>query len=923
MSPKTLSRLLLVPTVLLLADLLPAQKGAMTFDDVMRFRAIRSPSISEDGQVIAYQTHPDRGDDEVLVQDLGRNREHRIPLATNPEISSDGRWVKMTRSLSHAENAKKGKDKEKPGLVLLDLESGEQKTMASVKASRFSKDGHWLAVHHNAPSQEDDNKPEGEEEFKRAEGTALVLHSLAALGEERMEKVDGYLFDPESAFLVYAVTSKRGHNGLFYRALDAAGKSGTLHAIEGGRYSQMGWNEQADALAFIHSIEDPAGEQGDGSLMLWTRGESKAQVLTDSAAAPEGWVLPKQSRPSWSKDGKRIFFGYQPAKMAELVRSLQSKDEKAGADDAADPFDQEAILEARELDVWHWNDPLISTQQKNQWNRVKNQTYRAVYHREGGKIVPLADEDMPQVEVPENSVIGFGRADTPYRKEITWNGRFADIYLVDIRSGKREKALEHQGGSVSISPRGEFLAFYREGQWHLRGTRSRQTRSLTAGLKVPFANEDHDFPSDVPGYGVAGWLEDESAVLIYDKYDIWQFPTVEGEAKNITAGAGREAKRIFRIVDLDPEREYLGAGEELLLSSYQDLEKGFGFYRGKVGGSVVEKLLEADKRFRVVAKAKSAERLLYTREDYDEFPDLWVGDMSFAASEKVSNLGAQTAPFAWGQSELVNYEAADGSQLQGVLIKPGNYQPGERYPVLVYYYRFFTQRLHEFNPVVINHRPCFPYYASNGYAVFLPDIRFEVGHPGSAATRCLLPGINKIVEMGVADPDAIGLHGHSWSGYQSAFVITQTDAFACAIAGAPVSNMTSAYSGIRWASGMARQFQYEKTQSRIGGTLWEVPELYIENSPVFFADRISTPLLIQFGDEDGAVPWYQGIELYLALRRLGKDCVFLQYRGEPHHLQKYANKLDYSIKMREYLDHYLKGKAPARWIEQGMPYAGK
>jgi dipeptidyl aminopeptidase/acylaminoacyl peptidase len=272
---------------------------------------------------------------------------------------------------------------------------------------------------------------------------------------------------------------------------------------------------------------------------------------------------------------------------------------------------------------------------------------------------------------------------------------------------------------------------------------------------------------------------------------------------------------------------------------------------------------------------------------------------------------------------LVNYEAADGTKLQGVLIKPGNYQPGESYPVLVYYYRFFTQRLHEFNQVVVNHRPCFPYYASNGYAVFLPDIRFEVGHPGSAATRCLLPGIEKIVEMGVADPKAIGLHGHSWSGYQSAFVITQTDAFACAIAGAPVSNMTSAYSGIRWGSGMARQFQYEKTQSRIGGSLWEVPELYIENSPVFFADRINTPLLIQFGDEDGAVPWYQGIELYLALRRLDKDCVFLQYRGEPHHLQKYANKLDYSIKMHEYLDHYLKGKPAAKWIEQGMPYQGK
>jgi dipeptidyl aminopeptidase/acylaminoacyl peptidase len=241
----------------------------------------------------------------------------------------------------------------------------------------------------------------------------------------------------------------------------------------------------------------------------------------------------------------------------------------------------------------------------------------------------------------------------------------------------------------------------------------------------------------------------------------------------------------------------------------------------------------------------------------------------------------------------------------------------------VYYYRFFSQRIYEFNQTVINHRPHFPFYASHGYAVFLPDIRFDVGLPGYSATKCLVPGIQKLIDMGIADPDAIGLHGHSWSGYQTAFVITQTDIFKCAVAGAPVSNMTSAYSGIRWGTGMARQFQYEQSQSRIGATLWERRDLYIDNSPVFFADRIKTPLLIIFGDEDGAVPWYQGIELYLAMRRLGKDCVFLQYRGEPHHPQKYPNKLDWFNKMKEYFDHYLKGQPGPEWITQGVPYKGK
>jgi dipeptidyl aminopeptidase/acylaminoacyl peptidase len=290
---------------------------------------------------------------------------------------------------------------------------------------------------------------------------------------------------------------------------------------------------------------------------------------------------------------------------------------------------------------------------------------------------------------------------------------------------------------------------------------------------------------------------------------------------------------------------------------------------------------------------------------------------------RLTDVNPQIADFAWGEAELVEWATDDGTELQGVLITPDGWKPGTRLPVLVYYYRFFSHRLHLFNEPVVNHRPSFPVYASSGYAVFLPDIRFEVGRPGPSAVECLTSGIDHLVEIGVADPDAVGLHGHSWSGYQTAFVVTQTDIFAAAVAGAPVSNMTSAYSGIRWGTGLARQFQYEKSQSRIGGSLWETPELYIENSPVFFADRISTPLLIQFGDEDEAVPWTQGIELYLACRRLDKNCIMLQYRGEPHHLKQDANKLDYSIKMKQFFDHHLRGEPAPGWMTDGVPYRGE
>ena len=315
--------------------------------------------------------------------------------------------------------------------------------------------------------------------------------------------------------------------------------------------------------------------------------------------------------------------------------------------------------------------------------------------------------------------------------------------------------------------------------------------------------------------------------------------------------------------------------------------------------------------------------VIFTRESYNVFPDLWSSDIRFTNTKRLTYLNNQLDAFHWGTSELVEFENTDGVPLQAVLIKPADYDSSKTYPVFVYYYEKSSQRLHSFNQTVINHRPSFGYYASNGYCVYLPDIHFEVGYPGMSAVKSLVPAVQKIIDMGVADKNAIGLHGHSWSGYQTAFVVTQTNIFKAAIAGAPVSNMTSAYSGIRWGAGVARQFQYERGQSRIGPSMFENLDLYMENSPVFYADKIKTPLLLMHGDKDEAVPWEQSIEMYLAMRRLGKDVIFLQYRNEPHHPQKYPNKIDYTIRMKEYFDYHLKGLEPAEWIIQGIPYSGK
>jgi dienelactone hydrolase len=800
------------------------------------------------------------------------------------------------------------------------------------------------------PEPEIAGEPTGGEEAAAKErkderlGATLVLRELATGREVEVPHVTEYAFDAPSAYLAYAVAAPGGDgNGAYLRSL---GEPGTpelaLRLDPDGRHTHLTWSEEGSApaslLAFVaapaEGDDDPPEETDPGTLYVW---DGALHAALASADAPEGWYVPSANELSWSTDGERLFFGLKP--LAERLPEEDADDEEAGGEQAPfDPYELDAILEDRGVDVWGWEDPLIVPQQKKQWDEERKRVYRAVYHRGSGRAVPLADREMRQVDVTDNPVAALGAADVSYLREITWDGWYFDLFRVDLRDGSKQLVARKLRESPNrISPGGRYVVYYRSPHWFLFDGESGISRNLTESLPVPFSDEDHDYPEPAPGYGVADWVApaaaaggaalEAEAVVIYDKYDLWQFPVGGGEPLELTAGEGRRRQVVFRLVDLDPEdepREHVEPGERLLLAAYHDRLKHQGFAEARAGAAGVRFLEEGrGEYYEYVTRAADAPRLLFTRESYTEFPDLWLADLSLGGSRRLSDANPEIARFAWGEAELVEWPGDDGAPLQGVLIKPGNYVAGQRYPVLVYFYRLFSQRLHRFNELAVNHRPSFPYYASHGYAIFLPDIRFEVGRPGLSSTKALVSGVEELVRRGIADPAAIGLHGHSWSGYQTAFVVTQTDVFAAAAAGAPVANMTSAYGGIRYGSGLARMFQYEQSQSRVGATLWNGRDRYIESSPLFYADRVHTPLLIEFGDEDDAVPWTQGIELYLALRRLDKPSWFLEYRGEPHHLRKYPNKLDYTIKMREFFDHYLKGAPAPAWMTEGVPYRGK
>lgn len=893
---------------------LHAQQGkSLELEDIMKFQHSESPSISEDGKWVTHVAAPDRGDSDVLVYSSNGKEKYHIEGADKPVFSNDGNWVAMSKVVPALDLENAGKDRSKspkPGLVLLNTASGEQLRIDSVSRFLFSNDSRSLFVHRTG---KDNGKKEGSEL-----GSDLQVIGLPGMEQREIPFVKEFMADSTFTWLAYIVSDTLpGNNGVYIDSL-AGGTTIPLVKYDSATWSSyLTWCDSRDELVFLLGDLDEEGNRLSAALWSWRPQIDAAEEMLSDGDLEPGWRIYHKNRLTWSDDGLHLFLGTKPED--EIIPP--GEEDK---DSITDLFNKEEILAKREVDVWHWDDPFINTHQKKRWKREKHRTYTGVVSIRNGKFTQLADREVPGLRVVPSALYAIGYSDLPYRKRMTWDGSYYDFYVVNVESGNRQLVAKELQESARISPDGEHVAWYNNDHWHLMNAVTGERLVLNESLAVPFYDEDWDYPADRPGYGIAGWIAGATgAVLIYDKFDIWKFPFDGGEPVCMTEGRGRETGVQFRIKKLDDEKLWYKEEDEVLLTGYHDLEKHRGIYGMKIGEPGVSELAGGAYRYSLVAQAEDADRILFTRETYREFPDLWVTNGKFRKLEKLSDLGSQTDGFAWGDAELVEWMSVDGRPIQGILIKPGNYEPGKQYPVLVYYYRFFTPRMYSFPDMLINHRPVFPYYASNDYAVFLPDIRFDIGTPGYAATKCLVPGVQNLIDMGIADPAAVGLHGHSWSGYQTAFVITQTDLFACAIAGAPVSNMTSAYSGIRWGSGLARQFQYEKSQSRIGGSLWEARDKYIENSPVFYADRIETPLLIQFGDKDEAVPWYQGIELYLAMRRLEKDCIFLQYRGEPHHLKKYANQLDYTIKFREYLDHYLKGEAPAAWIEEGVEYRGE
>ena len=918
----------LIPLALCLSFSVPsfATQRALTIDDIMQFETLQQPVISDNGKVIAVQATPDRGDSRALVRFSDNSKRYQIDHGSNVKVSADGRFVLADIEPPLFDRETEKSDDLPHSVVLLATDSGTTQQFDEVESTLFSDNGAYLLIKHkpvkddedaaqalaaqtNEPSTDEQTKPDVDE---KDVGTNVTLIKLATSEQITLNNVTKFAFDKAGNYVAVLQNKHQVHQMSLVKL-----ESLTSEILYDSN------SEQLESLAISPDGRFVALTKGDASVARYGREHSLLLLDTDTKKSQiyrqdNGWSYNQYSSLQFSKDNQRLFVG--------RVASVAQQAQLPKYNDAADVVNPEIITAQKQLRIWHGDDPKIKPQEVKEYAKELKRTYLAVLHLQTNNMVQLADESVPDVAYGEQRDYLVASSDVPYQKMITWAGFYRDVYLVDLNTGNKQLILAQQPSDSmpTLSPHAKFLAYFKQGGVYLFDISSGRSINLTHNISTPFADEDHDYPIEAPGYGFGPWLGDDSGITVYDKYDMWQFDTSSHQGFMLTKGDGRKSKTQFRVVGLAKEKRLpavISQGQKILLQGYSHSTKADTFYRATVGKQGVTALTEGDGKLTLLARSTDADTVVFSKQRYDLYPDLYSANINNVQNAiQITELDTQRNDFAWGRAELVHWRDGDGVKMDGVLIKPANYQVGKAYPTMVYFYRFMSDRLHAFPDMKLNHRPNFAWYADNGYAIFLPDIRFEIGYPGISSVKALTAGVQKIIEMGVADPNAVGIQGHSWGGYQSAYAVTQTNIFKAVVTGAPVSNMTSAYSGIRHGSGLARQFQYETGQSRIGASLFAAPQKYVENSPIFYADRIQTPMMIMFGDKDDAVPWEQGVELYLAMRRAGKDVVFLQYQDEPHHLKKYPNKLDYSIKMKQYFDHYLKGAPAPTWLSQGEAY---
>ncbi len=904
----------------LLTSAVFAQKKPLDHSVYDGWQSIASKQISNNGTWASYMIVPQEGDGDLYFNETLSARKLKINRGASNSFSNDSKFsaflIKPFFKDTRLEKIKKKKPEEqqKDTLGIVNLTTLAVTKIPRVKSFAFPDKGAAIIAYLLEKPIDTSKKASAATSAK--EGSDFIVKNLTTGTEATYKYVTDYKFSKDGKLLAFTASGskkdKDAKTGVFLLNTE----KNTLKTLvkTKGNYKTFVFDDEDEHLAFLGETSPEKNEIKDYNIYFTSLNLDTAQVLIDKEAEgmPANFVVSGDARLNFSKDGSKLFFGIAPEKKPKDTTLVE--------------------FEHAKLDIWGYKDDYLQTVQLKNVDRDLKKNFLSVInvYSADAKIIPLTDEKLPDASQVNEGNQSYVLASTDYGNRIAsqWTGStLRDYYLVDVKTGSRKKIIENLQGNAMASPNGNYILYFNkvDGNWYTYQVATGKTTSLTANLNVKFADEENDVPDYANSYGLAGWTEEDKSVLIYDKYDIWALsPDGKDKPKNITIGFGRSNNLTFRVQRINTEARFFKRNETLLLSAFNNATKEDGFYTKNINDNKLPELLVMDKaKFSSVTKARDAVYYIYDKGSYIQSPDVYISkDMKTGV--KLSNTNLQQSNYVWGTTELVKWTTPKGYKSEGILYKPENFDPNKKYPMIVYFYEKLSDGLYTYQaPSPTPSRLNIPFFVSNGYLVFTPDISYETGHPGKSAEEFINSGVEYLKKNAWVDGSKIGIQGQSWGGYQVAHLITVTNMYAAAWAGAPVVNMTSAYGGIRWESGMNRQFQYEKTQSRIGATLWEKPELYIENSPLFKLPNVTTPVVIMSNDADGAVPWYQGIEMFTGLRRLGKPVWMLNYNNEAHNLVQRQNRKDIQIREQQFFDYYLKGAKAPEWMVKGIPATEK
>lgn len=894
------------------------QKKNLSPDDYGKWQSIGASDLSPNGEWVAYQITVQEDNDTLYLVNRTTQTTYKLEFASAPEFSKDNQWIAYRIGLSFKE-AEKLKEQTKPieyKMGLLNLTSGKKETIQNINRFGFSRNGKFLAAYLTPPKENKDK------------GAVLLVKNLLDGTTRTIGNVTDYAFNKKSDYIAYIVESA-----------NAAGNSAELFNLENYnlkilasdtcKFSKLSWQKEGDGLAFFKSYKKDKYDEENAVLYTYTN-LFKVPVLKtfDPEAAkdfPAGMRISNTSNITISDDMSSVFFGLNKwtynaaAKKDDKTPgdSLNKKDNTptdSTKNNATAKKDAPAIKQAG-VDIWHWKDPEIQPRQKITLGQDTLFSYLSVWNLDNNRFFQLAKEVAPDAQLSGNQkhVVIFN--DKKYKP--AFKEDYADAWIVNVKTGTEklafEKILTGFNTFPRTSPDGKWLAYFKDKHWWTYNIATGQNTNLTQNIKTDFWNIRDDHPASRPAVGMGGWIKGDKEIWVYDEYNVWALKPDGKGARKLTEGEKDET--VYRINRLDFEEPYLDDSKPIYFSSYGDKSKKFGYSKYEKGK--VDKLIFENAQVNRLVKAKDANCYSFVKQDYDKPPSLFVTD-NFSDVKQVVATNPQQKDYNWGKSELVSYTNKNGKKMQGALFYPANYEPGKQYPMLVYIYETLSNTVHSYvNP---NQRGAYntTNFTTNGYFVFRPDIVYDINDPGISAVNCVVPAVEEVLKTGMIDKEKVGLMGHSWGAYQTSFIISQTNLFKAAVAGAPLTNLISMSNSIYWNSGTPDAKIFETSQGRFDGPWYERMEDHMRNSPMYNAANIKTPLLVAFGDKDGAVDWHQGIEMYSTMRRMQKPHIMLVYADENHGLAKKENQIDYQKRQKEYFDYYLLGKSAEKWITDGI-----